>query len=85
MPAGAYRIFSCDGSNTDDVILAAADRAVEDGMDIINMCAGLADLKHVACVATTLHSYWFSAYFGLAVCILCGSGVSSLPPSIDVH
>ncbi len=37
--AGAYRVFSCDGSNTDDVILAAADRALADGMDIINLCA----------------------------------------------
>ncbi len=36
--AGAYRVFSCDGSNTDDVLLAAADRALSDGMDIINMC-----------------------------------------------
>ena len=36
--AGAYRVFSCDGSNTDDVLLAAADRALADGMDIINMC-----------------------------------------------
>ena len=31
-------MFSCDGSNTDDVLLAAADRALSDGMDIINMC-----------------------------------------------
>ena len=40
--AGAYRVFSCDGSNTDDVILAAADRALADGMDIINLCAHFA-------------------------------------------
>ena len=36
--AGAYRVFSCDGSNTDDVIIAAAERALADGMDVINMC-----------------------------------------------
>ncbi|KAG0323743.1 hypothetical protein BGZ99_002543 [Dissophora globulifera] len=37
---GAYRIFGCEGSSGDDVILAAMERAAADGMDIINMSLG---------------------------------------------
>jgi subtilisin family serine protease len=34
---GAYRVFGCKGDATDDVIIAAIERAVLDGMDIINL------------------------------------------------
>lgn len=34
---GAYRVFGCYGEATDDVIIAAMERAVLDGMDIINL------------------------------------------------
>ncbi|KAG0347485.1 hypothetical protein BGZ54_004896, partial [Gamsiella multidivaricata] len=34
---GAYRVFGCDGSSGDDVILAAMELAFNDGMDVINM------------------------------------------------
>ncbi|KAF6255747.1 hypothetical protein COO60DRAFT_1462014 [Scenedesmus sp. NREL 46B-D3] len=34
---GAYRVFGCAGDATDDVIIAAIERAVLDGMDIINL------------------------------------------------
>ncbi|KAF9301220.1 hypothetical protein BGZ74_006959 [Mortierella antarctica] len=37
---GAYRIFGCDGSSGDDVIMAAMEMAFSDGMDIINMSLG---------------------------------------------
>ncbi|KAF9371798.1 hypothetical protein BGX21_005000, partial [Mortierella sp. AD011] len=37
---GAYRIFGCDGSAGDDVILAAMELAFNDGMDVINMSLG---------------------------------------------
>ncbi|KAF9575160.1 hypothetical protein EC968_004096 [Mortierella alpina] len=37
---GAYRVFGCDGSSGDDVILAAMELAFNDGMDIINMSLG---------------------------------------------
>ncbi|KAF9940622.1 hypothetical protein BGZ67_007260 [Mortierella alpina] len=37
---GAYRVFGCDGSSADDVILAAMELAFNDGMDIINMSLG---------------------------------------------
>ncbi|RKP10395.1 peptidase S8/S53 domain-containing protein [Thamnocephalis sphaerospora] len=37
---GAYRVFSCNGVVEDDIILAAIERAVRDGMDIINMSMG---------------------------------------------
>ncbi|KAG0304335.1 hypothetical protein BGZ98_005638 [Dissophora globulifera] len=37
---GAYRIFGCEGYSGDDVILAAMERAANDGMDIINMSLG---------------------------------------------
>jgi minor extracellular serine protease Vpr len=36
----AYRVFGCDGSASDDVIIAAIDRAVLDGVDVINMSLG---------------------------------------------
>lgn len=38
--AGAYRVFSCDGSTgANTIIIAAAELAYQDGMDIINLCA----------------------------------------------
>ncbi len=36
----AYRVFGCGGSATADVIVAAIDRAVADGVDVINMSLG---------------------------------------------
>lgn len=37
---GAYRVFGCDGSTSDDVILAALERAYADGMRVINQSLG---------------------------------------------
>src|SRR5512138_3921720 len=37
---GAYRIFGCAGSANDDVILLAMERALNDGMNVINMSLG---------------------------------------------
>jgi minor extracellular serine protease Vpr len=37
---GAYRVFGCDGSTDDDVLLAALERAKSDGMQVINMSLG---------------------------------------------
>ncbi len=38
MAAGAYRVFSCDGSTgANNVVVAAAELAYEDGMDILNL------------------------------------------------
>ncbi|KAG0207225.1 hypothetical protein BGX28_001495 [Mortierella sp. GBA30] len=42
-PQGAYRVFGCNGGNTDDVMLAAIERAVSDNMDIINLSVGVSD------------------------------------------
>jgi len=39
---GAYRVFGCDGSTTADIMIAAMDRALADGMDILNMSIGSA-------------------------------------------
>ncbi|EYB67380.1 peptidase S8/S53 subtilisin kexin sedolisin [Deinococcus phoenicis] len=39
---GAYRIFGCSGSSYDDVILAAMERSVQDGMQVVNMSLGSA-------------------------------------------
>jgi len=36
----AYRVFGCDGSASEEVIVAAINRAVEDGADVINMSLG---------------------------------------------
>lgn len=36
----AYRIFGCAGSVNDDIIVAAIDRAVSDGVNVINMSLG---------------------------------------------
>ena len=37
--AGAYRVFSCDGTTgANTILIAAAEQAYEDGMDIINLC-----------------------------------------------
>ena len=37
---GAYRVFGCDGSTTSDIIVAALERALADGMDVVNMSLG---------------------------------------------
>jgi subtilisin family serine protease len=39
---GAYRVFGCDGSTSDDIMLAAMERAYKDGMDVLNMSIGAA-------------------------------------------
>jgi minor extracellular serine protease Vpr len=39
---GAYRVFGCDGSTSADIMLAAMERALADGMDVINMSIGSA-------------------------------------------
>jgi subtilisin family serine protease len=39
---GAYRVFGCEGSTTADIMLAAMERALGDGMDILNMSIGSA-------------------------------------------
>jgi minor extracellular serine protease Vpr len=36
----AYRVFGCEGSATDAVVVAAIDQAVEDGADVISMSLG---------------------------------------------
>ncbi|MDO5286788.1 MAG: S8 family serine peptidase [Actinomycetia bacterium] len=38
---GAYRVFGCAGSTTTDIILAAMDRAMADGMQVVNMSLNL--------------------------------------------
>lgn len=40
MTFGAYRIFGCQGSSSDDVIMKAMERAFLDGMDVINLSLG---------------------------------------------
>jgi minor extracellular serine protease Vpr len=37
---GAYRVFGCDGSTTDDVMIAAMERVLDDGMNVLNMSIG---------------------------------------------
>jgi minor extracellular serine protease Vpr len=37
---GAYRIFGCTGTTSAAMILAAMERALEDGMDVVNMSLG---------------------------------------------
>jgi len=37
---GAYRVFGCEGSTTDDVMIAAMERALADGMQVLNMSIG---------------------------------------------
>jgi subtilisin family serine protease len=37
---GAYRVFGCEGSVTDDVMLAAMERIKADGADVLNMSIG---------------------------------------------
>jgi minor extracellular serine protease Vpr len=39
---GAYRVFGCDGSTSADIMLAAMERALADGMDVLNMSIGAA-------------------------------------------
>ena len=39
---GAYRVFGCGGSTTADIMLAAMERALADGMDVLNMSIGAA-------------------------------------------
>jgi subtilisin family serine protease len=37
---GAYRVFGCDGSTTADIMIAAMERALADGMQVLNMSIG---------------------------------------------
>ncbi|KAG0207133.1 hypothetical protein BGX28_001564 [Mortierella sp. GBA30] len=37
---GSYRVFPCDGNSKDDVIIAALERAYNDGMDVVNLSLG---------------------------------------------
>ena len=37
---GAYRVFGCEGSTTGDVMIAAMERALKDGMQVLNMSIG---------------------------------------------
>lgn len=37
---GAYRVFGCQGSTTSDIMLMAMERALDDGMQILNMSIG---------------------------------------------
>lgn len=39
---GAYRVFGCAGSTTADIMLAAMEQALADGMDVLNMSIGSA-------------------------------------------
>jgi subtilisin family serine protease len=39
---GAYRVFGCEGSTSADIMLAAMERALDDGMDVLNMSIGSA-------------------------------------------
>ena len=39
---GAYRVFGCDGSTSADIMLAAMERALSDGMNVLNMSIGAA-------------------------------------------
>ncbi|HAL16784.1 MAG TPA: peptidase S8, partial [Anaerolineaceae bacterium] len=39
---GAYRVFGCNGSTESDIMLAAMERALADGMDVLNMSIGSA-------------------------------------------
>jgi subtilisin family serine protease len=39
---GAYRVFGCQGSTTADIMLAAMERSLADGSDILNMSIGSA-------------------------------------------
>lgn len=39
---GAYRVFGCDGSTTADIMIAAMELALADGMDVLNMSIGSA-------------------------------------------
>lgn len=37
---GAYRVFGCKGSTSEDIMLQAMERAAADGMDVVNMSIG---------------------------------------------
>jgi subtilisin family serine protease len=37
---GAYRVFGCEGSTTDDIMIAAMERILRDHMDVLNMSIG---------------------------------------------
>lgn len=39
---GSYRVFGCDGSTTEDIMLAAMEQVMRDKMDILNMSIGSA-------------------------------------------
>ncbi|KAF7554036.1 hypothetical protein G7046_g6931 [Stylonectria norvegica] len=49
-----YRIFSCEGSAADDIIMQAFEKAGNDGVDVISMSAGYAELWETGSPYTSL-------------------------------
>ena len=39
---GAYRVFGCSGTTDGDIMIAAMERALDDGMDVVNVSIGAA-------------------------------------------
>ncbi|MGM9321226.1 S8 family serine peptidase [Deinococcus aquaticus] len=39
---GAYRVFGCDGSTSEDIMIAAMEQAYKDGMQVVNLSIGSA-------------------------------------------
>ena len=39
---GAYKVFGCEGNSRSDVMIATTERALTDGMDVVNMSIGTA-------------------------------------------
>ncbi|HUE84614.1 MAG TPA: S8 family serine peptidase [Vicinamibacterales bacterium] len=52
---GAYRVFGCSGTTSFDIVIAALERALADGMDVVNMSLGsaLGWPQHPAAQAST--------------------------------
>ena len=67
----AYRVFGCDGSGSTDIIVAAMERAVAEGADVVNMSLGT-DLSWT----NTLHALAAAQLLDTGVVIVASIGNS---------
>jgi minor extracellular serine protease Vpr len=73
---GAYRVFGCGGSTSEDIMIAAMERALAEGMDVLNLSIGDAFAWDTEPLAVAMNT---AVHRGLIVVISAGnSGTNGL-------
>jgi subtilisin family serine protease len=74
---GAYRVFGCSGSTDADIMIAAMERAYNDGMNVVNMSIGSA-FQSWPNYPTATAGDWLVARGVVVACSIGNSGTSGL-------